>query len=71
MARLNEQELFCTVCEQTKAIPVCCGREMEWDSLVFFCPLCNKELKPVVCCGNDMVIRTKIRDIKKELFGEL
>lgn len=71
MARLSEQELICELCSNTKEIPVCCGREMEYDNVVFFCEICNKEIKPFKCCNREMVIHTKILDLKKELFKKL
>jgi len=68
MARVSEQELICNVCNHTREIPVCCGKEMEYDKVVFFCDICNREIKPLKCCNKEMVIHTKIRDLRKELF---
>ena len=71
MALLQEQVLVCPVCRQTKNVPICCGREMEYDSHVFFCTFCNKELKPSSCCNHEMTLNTISRDIRKELFGAI
>jgi hypothetical protein len=71
MPRLNEQELFCRLCGKSKKFPVCCGRNMERDEFVFFCPICGRETATPSCCGKEMVIRTKVLDIKKEIFRNI
>jgi hypothetical protein len=68
MPRLSEQELFCPLCRKSKKFPVCCGRIMEKDKFIFFCPTCGRERSTPVCCGKEMEVRTKVLDIKKEIF---
>lgn len=69
MARVLVKELFCTKCGKTKDIPMCCGTVTEYDRGVFFCTICPRELKALKCCLTEMVFRNRVRDIKKELFG--
>jgi len=71
MPRVLEQELYCSDCGRTVAIPVCHGKVMEYDGSVFFCPTCAKEWKPPACCRSVMAIRRKLRDIRKEIFRTL
>ena len=68
MPRLSEQELNCPICGKTKQIPFCCGRNMEKDEVLFFCPICDREISTPRCCDKDMEVRTKVLDIKKEIF---
>ena len=71
MSCLSEQELFCPTCQKIKKIPVCCGKTMERDNMIFFCTTCDREVTVSLCCSNEMHLRTKVLDIKKEIFGNL
>lgn len=71
MAKVVEQELYCTVCGATKDIPLCCGKEMELDGIILFCSTCGREIKVPRHCGKEMLIRNKVIDLKKEIFGTL
>ena len=71
MPRLSEQEFYCNLCRKTKQLPVCCGRTMEKDNLLFFCPTCDREIEIPRCCEKVMEVKTKVLDIKKEIFKNL
>ena len=71
MTRVVEEELYCTVCGATKDIPLCCGKEMERDGSILFCSSCCREIKVPRHCGKEMIIRNKVIDLKKEIFGKM
>lgn len=71
MAKVVERELYCTICGAVKAIPLCCGKEMERDGSILFCSNCGREIKVPRHCGKEMEIRNKVVDLKEEIFGKL
>lgn len=71
MPLVNETELVCPVCQGTDKLPVCCGRTMENDGNEFFCQTCGKEIAYPQCCNTRMLIKKRVRDIKKQIFGQL
>ncbi len=71
MEKVIEQELYCSVCGNTKPIPYCCGKEMDFVDGVFFCSSCGRETKVPKCCGKEMIIRNKVINLKKEIFGRI
>lgn len=70
MACVREQELYCNKCGNIKEFPFCCGKTMEYDNLIFFCNICDREKQnDYKCCKQQMIVRNKIINIKKEIFG--
>lgn len=59
MTDYNSKELFCPVCGNIKAAPICCTKEMELDNRTFFCEICGKEEEVPKCCGEYMKLRQK------------
>jgi hypothetical protein len=70
MARLKEEEFYCSKCKTSLKLPYCCGKTMERDDFVFFCTICGKESTFPMCCDEQMTIRKKVLDIRKEIFGK-
>jgi hypothetical protein len=71
MPRVHEDDLVCPTCGDTRAVPACCGKTMEFDGSAFYCSTCEKEVKLPACCGAGMRLRRKVRDIRKEIFRSL
>jgi hypothetical protein len=71
MPRVSESELVCSVCNRSAKLPFCCGKTMENDEQEFFCQTCGKETKFPQCCETKMLIRMKVTDLKKHIFGQL
>ncbi|MBN1525049.1 MAG: hypothetical protein JW904_11230 [Spirochaetales bacterium] len=69
MACFREQVLFCEHCKREENLPVCCGKEMEFDGTSFFCDICGREIKKIPqCCSATMQVRSSLRNIKQDIF---
>ncbi len=71
MDKVIEQELYCSLCGNTKPVPYCCGKAMEYVDGVLFCSSCGRETKIPKCCGKEMRMRNKVINFKEEIFGKL